>query len=222
MQGVGREARERKVGTQTHLNEVAGEGSQALQVHPWAKHYTGIYLETGVIGTHHLAVLAHEIYPKPEELQILWNLPVAIAHCPTANAALRSGEFDYTNVYSRGLDRIALGSDVGAGPSLSLFDVMRGAQSIARNNLNVLQLYYLATMGGARALGLKTGAFLAGYEADFIVVDPQVCFPNPDMDEMVFEDVLAFLVGRGAEKNGLVRQTYVRGNKVYEWKKELR
>ena len=222
LEACGREARDRRVGTQTHINEVPGESTQALHVHPWAKHYTAIYLETGIIGANHLSILAHEIYPKPDELQVLWNLPVAIAHCPTANAALRSGEFDFMKVYTRGLDRIALGSDVGAGASLSMFDVMRGAQGIGRNELSLLQLYYLATMGGARSLGVKSGSLLAGYEADFIVVDPRVCFPDPEVENLHFEDVLAIMIGRGAEKEGLVRKTYVRGNKVYEWKKETR
>jgi guanine deaminase len=45
---------------------------------------------------------------------------------------------------------------------------------MSRNYLSPLRAFYLATLGGARALGLdgQIGNFAPGKEADFVVLDP--------------------------------------------------
>jgi guanine deaminase len=44
--------------------------------------------------------------------------------------------------------------------------------------LPALRMFYLATLGGARSMGLEgtVGSFMPGNEADFVVLDPQ-CTP---------------------------------------------
>jgi guanine deaminase len=91
--------------------------------------------------------------------------------------------------------RIALGSDMGGGNALSIIRVMEEAfkvgmcnntaldgsidpreqdrQEADRNILSPYRAYYLATLGGARALYLDDllGNFDKGKEADFVVID---------------------------------------------------
>ena len=73
--------------------------------------------------------------------------------------------------------KVSLGSDVGAGISFSMLQIIADAyktQKLAGHNLNSLTAFYLATLGGARALDCDEhiGNFETGKEADFIILDP--------------------------------------------------
>ena len=73
--------------------------------------------------------------------------------------------------------RYALASDVGGGSSFSMLHTMAEAYKVAHlqgQRLSPLRAFYLATLAGARMLGLdaKIGRFAPGSEADFIVLDP--------------------------------------------------
>ena len=69
----------------------------------------------------------------------------------------------------------------------------------------------LATLGGARALGLEavTGSLEPGKDADFIVVDPARVDPAPGRGPEPATQVLSRLVYRSAP--AMIRATYVRG-----------
>ena len=71
----------------------------------------------------------------------------------------------------------ALATDVGGGSSFSMLRTMAEAYKVAhllRTASEPLRAFYLATLAGARMLGLadKIGHFALGTEADFIVLDP--------------------------------------------------
>ena len=72
---------------------------------------------------------------------------------------------------------VALGSDIGGGTSLSPFRTMATAykiQALQQRRLHPVELFYLATLGGAEALSLEseTGNFIPGKSADFVVLKP--------------------------------------------------
>src|SRR5439155_9727235 len=72
----------------------------------------------------------------------------------------------------------ALATDVGAGTTFSMLRTLGEAYKVAQlqgQHLSALRGFYLATLGGARALRLeeRIGSFAPGREADFIVLDPQ-------------------------------------------------
>jgi guanine deaminase len=74
--------------------------------------------------------------------------------------------------------RFALATDVGGGSSFSMLRTMAEAYKVAQllgQQLPPLRAFYLATLAGARMLGLadRIGRFAPGSEADFIVLDPQ-------------------------------------------------
>ena len=73
------------------------------------------------------------------------------------------------------------------------------------------QALALATLGGARALGLgeRIGSLEVGKDADFIVVDPARVDPAPDRGPEPAEQVLSRLLYRSG--TGMVRASYVRG-----------
>ena len=86
--------------------------------------------------------------------------------------------------------------------------------------LRTSEAFYLATHGGARALGKAEiiGTLDAGKEADFIVVDLASLLPYPKnreaLGELSTEDALAPCIYRGGPQANL--ETYVRGKCIYQ------
>jgi len=76
----------------------------------------------------------------------------------------------YQKLRDAGLN-ISLGTDVAGGPSLAMLEQMQ--EAIAAANISWSEALYLATLGGAQALGLsdQIGNFESGKDADFVVVD---------------------------------------------------
>ena len=81
------------------------------------------------------------------------------------------------------------------------------------------EAFYLATQGGARALGKQEiiGTLDAGKEADLIIVDLATLLPYPKdtkaLQELSAEDALALCIYRGGPH--AILETYVRGKSVY-------
>ena len=73
------------------------------------------------------------------------------------------------------------------------------------------EAFALATLGGARALGLddRIGSLQTGKEADFILVDPSAVDPAPTRALEPAEQVLGRLLYRSSAR--MVRASYVRG-----------
>jgi guanine deaminase len=120
-------------------------------------------------------IMGHCIHLSDDEIALLADSRTNVAFCPCSNRALRSGEMPYTRLRRAAL-KIALGSDIAGGPSLSMFRQMGEALNSANINgtsLSVDGALYLATLAGAEVLGLKDriGNFMPGKDADFVVID---------------------------------------------------
>src|SRR6185503_8962778 len=141
----------------------------------------------------------------------------AIAHCPTSNLFLGSGLFRVAALKDpKRPVHVGLGTDVGGGTSFSLLATMGAAYQIAQLNgraLSAVETFYLATLGGARALALedKIGAIAPGREADLAVLDPKatplLALRNGRAESV--EDQLFALMMLGDDR--AVRATYVAG-----------
>jgi guanine deaminase len=173
---------------QTHLSEDRDEMARVAQLFPDAADYTDVYEQAG--GLHPNAVLAHAIHLDDDEVRRLSRSGARVAHCPASNLFLASGLMPLTKYLEAGL-QVGIGSDVGAGPELSLFSVMRAGAAVQRaiagpgSNDGILRpVDWLAmgTLHGARALGLGDviGSLEVGKEADVILVDARETSPLPD------------------------------------------
>ena len=159
---------------QTHLSESIDEVEWVRRLFPEAKHYAEVYHRYDLCGPQ--SSFAHSIHLSDEELDLLASTGSSIAHCPSANLFLGSGLFNYVRSQNAGAST-ALGSDVGAGTSLCLLDVLRDFYSVQMtqgHRIDVGEMLYLATQAGAQLLGLddEVGSFAVGKRADFITIRP--------------------------------------------------
>lgn len=172
---AGRLAREHPgVRVHTHVAENEAEVRWARQLFPERRSYLDIYDHFGLLGER--TALAHAIWLDDADLARVAATGAALVHCPSCNLFLGSGLFDLERATAAGA-QVALGTDVGGGTTFGLLGVLRDAYQVAqlrRANLSPLRAFYLATLGGARALGLAAhiGSFRKGLEADFVVLDP--------------------------------------------------
>jgi guanine deaminase len=140
---------------------------------PHLDHYLHSYDEAGLLGRR--SVFAHCIHLSDAEWQRMADTRCNIAFCPTSNLFLGSGLFPLQRAERAGI-HVGLGTDIGAGTSLSQLATMNEAykvQQLQGESLSPWKSFYLATLGGARALDLedRIGNFLPGKEADFLVLD---------------------------------------------------
>jgi guanine deaminase len=156
----------------THISENPNEVRWVQELFPEAE-YADVYDRYGLLDEK--AVLAHGVWLTAEELDLLARRGARISHCPNSNLFLGSGLFPLPRVLEAGVI-VGLGTDIGAGTTPSLFNAMADAykvQQVQGRSLSPFHLWYLATLGGAKALSLheETGSLEPGKSADFLVVD---------------------------------------------------
>lgn len=157
----------------THLSENADELAAVHRLFPDCPDYVGVYEKFGLVTAQ--SVFAHCLHLSGSEWSRLGAAGAGVAFCPTSNLFLGSGLFDLSTAEKAGA-HVGLGSDVGAGTSLSAFAGMNEAFKVCQlkhQPVDAAKLLYLATLGGARALRLddKVGNLAPGKEADFLVLD---------------------------------------------------
>ena len=198
----------------THLAESQEEIDFVRELFPKSRTYVDVYHQHGLLGKNN--ILAHAIHLNDEDLDVLKETDSSLAHCPSSNFFLKSGVFGYRRVEKKGI-RFGLGSDVAAGPQMSLFCVMKDANYIQPDEwINPSELLYRATLGGAVALDLddKVGSLDEGKDADFVVVDPtHRTGIIDDILEQPTDEILSALVFLGDDR--VVESTYVRGREIF-------
>ncbi|MDQ7087860.1 MAG: amidohydrolase family protein [Acidobacteriota bacterium] len=171
MRQAGALARRRRRWVLSHIAETREEVRRAAARFD-SRSIARLYDDCGLLTPRSL--LAHGVWLEPGELELLRRRRSWIVHCPTSNAALGSGRMPLEALRRWGV-RWCLASDVGAGPRLSLLDVMREALEVHRHHarLDPAEAYYRATLAGAEALGWGRGrgALEVGRRADCVVVE---------------------------------------------------
>jgi guanine deaminase len=203
----------------THLSENLKEIEFTAALFPDCNDYLNVYEKFGLVSDR--TIFAHCIHLNPSEFDRLAAAGATIAHCPTSNLFLGSGLFPRHR--ATGV-KVGLGTDVGAGTSFSQFQTMAAAYQVAQlqgQSLSAFQAFYLATLGGAKALSLDAhiGNFDLGKEADFVVLDPQatplMALRNPPMPAASLEELASALFGLiilGDDR--AIVATYIAGNLV--------
>ena len=123
-------------------------------------------------------VLAHCIWLKPNEKNIIRKTGTNIVHCPSSNMKLASGLAHIPEMRKRGIT-VALGADgAPCNNNLNMFNEMRMAALIHKpsagpKSMKALEVLDMATREGARALNWfdDIGSLEVGKKADIIAVD---------------------------------------------------
>jgi cytosine/adenosine deaminase-related metal-dependent hydrolase len=210
----------------THLNESGDELDYLLRGEgPWQPLADMLVPPDGQSGIRRLAraglldervVAAHCVKVDDDEIGLLADRGVAVAHCPRSNALLGCGIAPLEELREAGL-RIGVGTDgVSSVPSHDFFEELRTVIALSRaraeraSSLSAREALEVATLGGARALGLagETGSLVPGKRADFTILSLS------GSPYLPWEDPAAAVVYGGAPERVLT--TLVDGEVRYE------
>jgi aminodeoxyfutalosine deaminase len=158
----------------------------------------------GVLGPR--CLLIHAVHLTEEDLEIVAQSGVAVAHCPRSNVYLGVGRAPLKTFRDRGIP-VGLGTDsLASNDSLSLWDEIRCARQTHSGLLSPAEWIEMATVGGAQALGLaaEIGTLDPGKQADVTAL----ALDDPDADPY------EYLVHQAATEKVLL--TVVGGTPLYE------
>ncbi len=132
----------------------------------------------------------HLNYLQPEDYPLLAQQQVQVVTCPGSNAWLGHNNPHLQALRRQGLN-LALGSDsLASNDDLNLFKEMR---TLARQNpwLQFDELIQIATLGGAKALGLEgqVGSLTPGKQADMIAVAAPLHLAGNKLAQYVVREV---------------------------------
>jgi len=163
------------IGIHMHVHETAGEVEGAVNEQgqrPWRR-----LKDLGLLGEDFIAV--HMTQLTPWEIEEAAHFGVHIAHCPESNLKLASGFCPVDALLEAGVN-VGIGTDGSASNNdLDMFGELRTASLLAKavagkaTALPAAKALEMATLGGARALGLgdMIGSLERGKAADVIAVD---------------------------------------------------
>ena len=159
-----------------HLAETRDEISQIAD--KYGKTPVGLLSDIGFLGPD--VVGAHAIHLDDEDIRLLRASRTGVVHCPESNMMLASGVARIPDLLGAGVS-VGLGTDgpAGSNNNLDMIEEMASAarlQKIHRMDPAVIEaktVLEMATIGGARALGLsdRIGSLEAGKRADVIIID---------------------------------------------------
>src|SRR5215211_1093398 len=136
-----------------------------------------------------------------EDIGILARTGVAAAHCPRSNEHLDCGVSPVPQMMERGVP-VGMGTDgLWSSPSMNLFEETLFAVKL--HGFDGARGLRLATLEGARALGIETGSLEVGKWADLAVIETLPGDGDPE------REVLEAAAGGG------VAATVVGGNTIY-------
>ncbi|KAI1299764.1 hypothetical protein F5Y03DRAFT_365608 [Xylaria venustula] len=211
---------------QTHFNEAEQEMSFTKTLFPTFENEVDLYDHFGLLTKR--SILAHCCYVSEYELQRLKDLGCGVAHCPISNMTVGGGFMAApVREFLRRDIKVGLGTDSGGGFSSSILDAMR--QAIVASNarevmsqgkdkgLSTSEVFYLATLGGARVCCLedKIGNFAVGKEFDALLIDSKSSAPGVmtmieehDTIDIIFDK----FVMTGDDRN--IKKVFVCGRQV--------
>lgn len=195
-----------------HLSETRSEHEGCLA--KYGKTPAAILEENGVFNTRTTA--AHCVWVSNEDLEILANKQVTVAHNPVSNLKLASGVAPVTRMVEKGVN-VALGTDgVCSNNNHDLFEEIKMSALLQKGFtgdprvIPAQEALYMATRAGAFAQGREQeiGQLKEGFDASLILVNTQKPGLYPVHNPV---STLAY-----SARGGDVHLTMIRGKVLYE------
>ena len=177
LQALGELARRYQLPVQSHLSENCDEIAWVSELEPESRNYGDAYLRYGLFGQTP-TIMAHCVWTAGEELELMKQHDVMVAHCPTSNLNLSSGMATIRTFLNEGV-KVGLGSDISGGHDLSIFKMivyaiqiskMQYCQDKSKPFLTLSEAFWIATKSAGQFFG-KVGSFEEGYDFDALVID---------------------------------------------------
>ena len=195
------------VGIHIHLAETEGEVRECLD--RYGRTPVELLDELDLLGPGTSAV--HCVHLTDRDIALLAERGVSVVHCPVANAKLGVGVARVPEMLEAGLT-VGLGTDGPASNNaLDMLETVKFTCLIHKavradpTVLKAREALEMATVGGARALGLadQVGSLTPGKKADFIMLDLGRASTTP------LHDIYAALVY--SARSGAVEAVFVDG-----------
>lgn len=192
LSGLGEMAREFDCHVQTHCSE--SDWQHAYVLERYGTKDTDSLDRFGLLTQK--TILAHGILLDDADMATIRHRQSGIAHCPLSNLYFSHAVFPARRALDSGL-KVGLGTDISAGPSASILRNCQQAVNVSRaledgvdprraaeqrgspgSRIDFREAFWMATMGGAKVLGLPIGQFEPGYAFDAMVVDTRIADSN--------------------------------------------
>ncbi len=218
MKGLAELAKKHSAPVQSHLSENLSEIRLVKELEPDTACYAQSYEKAGLLDVSGPVVMAHCVHSGKEELALLKEKGVFIAHCPESNTNLCSGAAPASKYLEMGIN-LSLATDVAGGSSTSMLAAVRNAVYVSKLRFSLLddtippltfpQAFYIATKGGGRFFG-NAGSFEKGAPFDALVLEDGRIFTA--REGLSPEERLERFVYLGDER--YIKDKYVSGRRI--------
>lgn len=219
LKGLGALAEKYQIPVQSHCSESDWEDGYSIS--QYGKRDAELLNESHLLTNK--SIMAHGTLLNHSDFSLFAKTGTTVAHCPISNAYFGNAIFPVKEAIDNQVN-VGLGTDLSGGYSPSLYDNMRDAilsgqhlqngvnheldpavRGVNDSLITSKKAFYLATIGGANALNLKTGQLKAGYLADLQIVENQ---PKP-FQKASDQDIFDNLIYYTHENN--IKKVYVQG-----------
>ena len=160
-------------------------------------------------------VLFHNVVLTENDIKIMKDRGIYAVTCPGSNSKLASGIAPISDLVKAGID-VCIGTDgAGSNNCLDMFKEMHLLYSLAKikendaTALNAFDILKMATVNGAKALGLKDALYIEeGAKADLMLID----LLKPNMQPI--NNLVSNIVYSGSKDN--IKLTMINGKILYQ------
>jgi len=148
-----------------HLSETETEVKNCVAA--YGKTPTELMCEAGIFSSP--TVAAHCVHLTDSDIEILKENNVSVAFNPSSNLKLKSGIAPIEKLLEKGIN-VALGTDgASSNNNLNMFEEMHIGALLS--GVSSAEAFKMATVSGAKAMGLPVGEIKEGAVADLILID---------------------------------------------------
>lgn len=214
-------ARERGLLVHLHLSETEGENIRSIEQHGLTP--TEYLEKLGVLGPEVIA--AHCLWMSDNDISILARHNVKVVHNINSNLKIASGyKFRYNEFRDAGVT-VTLGTDgCASSNNLDMIETMKISALVQKawrddpTSMPLDELMKLATLNGAKALGVDSGVIAEGKLADFSLINTDIFEFTPNIN---FLANLIYSANSSCVHTVICNGKIVMENRVVEGEREI-